>query len=56
MSNDKKTFNDGYSPKKSERGYQPKKQIPQPSDGSKLQGGYIPITSGGNNKNPPGKE
>lgn len=60
MSNDRKPINEGYIPKKIERGYQPAKPVPQPTGDPKPQGGYVPTSSEGdnpaNNPAPPGDE
>ena len=60
MSNDKKPINEGYIPKKIEKGYQPAKPAPHPTGDPKPQGGYIPTTNSGdnptNNPTPPGDE
>ncbi|MCH8501889.1 MAG: hypothetical protein LAT77_08280 [Aliidiomarina sp.] len=54
MSNENKPINEGYTPQKTEKGYQPAK----PAGDPKPQGGYVPTTSGGDNptNNPPGDE
>lgn len=60
MSNDKKTINEGYTPEKMEKGYQPAKPTPQPTGDPTPQTGYIPTTNGGDNPSsnptPPGDE
>lgn len=56
MSNDKKSINEGYVPKKTEKGYQPSKPAPQPTGDPEPKGGYIPTNSGGDNPAPPGDE
>jgi hypothetical protein len=60
MSDGKKQINEGYIPKRNERGYQPAKLAPQPTGDPNPQGGYTPTTSGGDNStnapSPPGDE
>lgn len=59
MSNDKKPINEGYIPKKIEKGYQPAKPAQQPPTDPNPQGGYIPTSKGDNptnNPTPPGDE
>lgn len=60
MSDDKKIINEGYIPRKIEKGYQPAKPAPQLTGDPKPQGGYVPTTSSGDNPTnkptPPGDE
>lgn len=49
MSDNKKTFNDGYIPQRNERGFQPAKPASQTSGDPKPKSGYVPATSGGTN-------
>ncbi len=57
MIDEKRPINEGYTPQKIEKGYQP---ATQPTGDPKPQGGYVPTTSGGdnptNNPTPPGDE
>lgn len=57
MTNEKRPINEGYTPEKIEKGYQP---ATQPTGDPKPQSGYVPATSGGdnpaNNPTPPGEE
>ena len=56
---DKKRIDEGYSPSRVKKGYQPKKpSTPKPEDGGEVTGGYQPSTSEGDNpgnKSPPKK-
>lgn len=60
MASDNRTTNEGYIPQKLERGYQPARPVPQTTDNSKPQNGYVPTTSGSdhptNNPTPLGDE
>lgn len=59
MTKDKQLINDGYTPEKIEKGYQPAKPTTPPTGDPQPKGGYVPTSAGDNptnTPNPPGDE